>query len=63
VFVGGNVAFYKGLGVNAAAGELINSNGTTTNLISDTVKLGKTVIFIEEDTTGASKTGPVPSGG
>ncbi|HSI09203.1 MAG: type II secretion system protein [Rariglobus sp.] len=63
VFVGGNVAFYKNLGAATTTGELINSNGTTTNMLKETIKQGKTVIFIEEDNTGTSTTGPAPSGG
>jgi len=63
VFIGGNVSFYKNLGASTTAGELVNSNGTTTNMIKETVRQGKTVIFIEEDNAGASTTGPAPSGG
>lgn len=50
VFIGGNVTFFKNLGT-ATAGELINAAGSTTNVITDTVKSTKaaTVQFIEED--------------
>ena len=54
VFIGGNVAFYKNLGTSASTGELINSDGSQTNLITATVKSTKTgVRFLGEDTTGA----------
>lgn len=62
VFIGGNVSFYKNLGSNPATGELINSNGTTTHVLSATVKTGKAVKFIEETNTGTSATDVVPSG-
>ena len=62
VFIGGNVAFYKNLGPAAATGELINSNGTTTNLITTTVKTGKAVKFIEETNEAAAASPALPSG-
>jgi prepilin-type N-terminal cleavage/methylation domain-containing protein len=61
VYIGGNVQLYKNLGT-ATNGELINSNGTTTNDITATVKTGKTVIFIEEKTDGSLEATHVPSG-
>lgn len=52
VFIGGNVAFYKNLGA-ATSGELIQSNGTTTNNIRNTVSSTKAnVRFIEQDNNG-----------
>lgn len=63
VFIGGNVAFYKNLGGSTAgAGELINSNGSTTNRITKTVKTGKTVKFIEQDNTRTEVAGVNPTG-
>ena len=53
VFIGGNVAQYKNLGTAAASGELINSDGSQTNVITQTVRASKTnVKFLEEDASG-----------
>lgn len=62
VFIGGNVSFYKNLGATLAAGELINSNGTTTNVLSGTIKAGKATKFIEEDNSGVAAAEVLPSG-
>lgn len=62
VYIGGNVTFYKNLGASAATGELINSNGATTNLIPATVKTGKTVLFLEETNLGTDAGNIAPSG-
>ena len=61
VFIGGNVAFYKTLGT-ASAGELINSDGSTTNDIKNTVRAGKTVVFIEEKIDGNLEATGAPAG-
>lgn len=63
VFIGGNVAFYKNLGANDAAGELINSNGSTTNDILKTVRTGRNVVFIEETIDGIAAANGTPGGG
>jgi prepilin-type N-terminal cleavage/methylation domain-containing protein len=53
VFIGGNVAFYKNLGAGEATGELIESDGTTTNDIRKTVKSTKTAVrFLEQSAAG-----------
>ncbi len=63
VFIGGNVAFYKNLGASDATGELIQSNGTTTNDIKKTVSSAKTnVRFIEQNNVGAELAPLSPSG-
>jgi prepilin-type N-terminal cleavage/methylation domain-containing protein len=57
VFLGGNVQFYKSLGADAAAGELIGSDGNKTNLMSATLKSTATSKkFVEEDTAGTGAT-------
>jgi prepilin-type N-terminal cleavage/methylation domain-containing protein len=53
VFVGGNVSFYKNLGADAANGELINTQGNKTNVITATIKNDK---FMIEESPGAGKT-------
>jgi len=54
VFIGGNVEKYKNLG-SSGSGELINSDGSQTNLIRQTVKSTKSnVRFIEENASGVS---------
>jgi prepilin-type N-terminal cleavage/methylation domain-containing protein len=64
VFIGGNVAFYKNLGVSAASGELIGASGSPTNVITATVRANKSssVQFIEENNektfSTTSPTGP-----
>lgn len=55
VFIGGNVQYYRSLGANAAAGELINSDGTKTNVVTDTIKSTITTKkFVEETIAGAT---------
>lgn len=51
VFMGGNVQWYKSLGASATAGELINSNGQKTNVITATVKAGTRPGFVEGTST------------
>jgi prepilin-type N-terminal cleavage/methylation domain-containing protein len=63
VYMGANVTLYKNLGSSVTSGELINSNGTTTNDIKKTVKSNKSSVrFIEEDATGQSLSGLQPTG-
>jgi prepilin-type N-terminal cleavage/methylation domain-containing protein len=63
VFIGGNVTLYKNLGGSDAAGQLVNSNGTTTNNIRNTIKSNKaSVRFIEEDNTGGQGASLQPTG-
>ena len=63
VFIGGNVSLYKNLGGSDASGELVNSNGKTTNNIRNTIKSTKTSVrFIEEDNTGAQSVSLQPTG-
>jgi prepilin-type N-terminal cleavage/methylation domain-containing protein len=63
VFIGGNLAFYKNLGATKANGELINSDGSPTNQIKDTVKTNKiNVKFLEEDSNGSALSGISPTG-
>ena len=62
VFMGGNVSQYKNLG-SGASGELINSDGSQTNVITKTVRSNKTnVRFLEEDASGGNGTSAFPSG-
>jgi prepilin-type N-terminal cleavage/methylation domain-containing protein len=63
VFIGGNVAFYKNLGATEATGELVESDGTTTNDIKRTVKSTKTAVkFLEQDNTGQDTAAASPGG-
>ncbi len=63
VFIGGNVAFYKNLGTSDASGELINSNGSQTNSITNTVKSTKSgVRFLGEDTSGVMSVNAAATG-
>ncbi len=62
VFLGGNVQTYKTLGANPAGGSLIGSNGSTTNEIPATVRLGRNVRFFEEDTAGNVSVTKSPNG-
>jgi len=63
VFIGGNVSFYKNLGVTDTAGELVNSNGKPTNNIRNTIKSTKTSVrFLEENNSGAQGVSLQPSG-
>lgn len=53
VFLGGNVQWFRNLGASAAAGELINSDGTKTNDIKKTIKSTRTTVkFVEEQPSG-----------
>jgi prepilin-type N-terminal cleavage/methylation domain-containing protein len=62
VFIGGNVSQYKNLG-SAGSGELVNSDGSTTNVITKTVKSNKAnVKFLEEDASGGNASSLSPSG-
>ena len=62
LFVGGNVSYFKSLGLAVTSGELTSSNGALTNSIIQTVKAAKTsVSFVQEDNTGASA-GAAPTG-
>jgi hypothetical protein len=62
VFIGGNVSHYKNLG-SGASGELINSNGSQTNVITQTVSSRKAnVRFIEEDASGGTGASASASG-
>jgi prepilin-type N-terminal cleavage/methylation domain-containing protein len=62
VFIGGNVAFYKNLG-SSGSGELINSDGSQTNVIKNTVSSRKSSVrFLEEDSSGLNGTSASPSG-
>jgi prepilin-type N-terminal cleavage/methylation domain-containing protein len=63
VFIGGNVALYKNLGTDDAGGQLVNSNGSTTNKIGNTIKANKTnVRFIEENNAGGQGASLPPTG-
>ena len=63
VFMGGNVTFYKNLGSSAAAGELTNSSGNNTNLITDTISSAKTSVkFISVTNTGSESSIPASGG-
>jgi prepilin-type N-terminal cleavage/methylation domain-containing protein len=62
VFIGGNVAQYKNLG-SSSSGELINSDGSQTNVITKTVRSNKaSVRFLEEDASGGNATTASPTG-
>jgi prepilin-type N-terminal cleavage/methylation domain-containing protein len=54
VFVGGNVAFFKNLGVDAANGALIDTQGNKTNVILNTIKNTRFMIEEAPGATGAS---------
>lgn len=60
VFLGGNVQWYRTLGADAAAGELINTAGAKTNLITATVK--NTRKLAEKDKTGTDTAAVVGTG-
>ena len=63
VFIGGNVAFYKNLGASSSSGELINSDGSQTNMITNTVKATKTSVhFLGEDASGANSVNAAATG-
>jgi prepilin-type N-terminal cleavage/methylation domain-containing protein len=63
VFIGGNVGFYKNLGVVENNGELIESDGSPTNDIKRTIKSNKTSVrFIEQNNTGSDAGALQPSG-
>lgn len=62
VFVAGNVQWFKTLGSTSTSGQLTNSSGAVTNLMTDTVKQGKTVKFLEENTSGAIASSLAPTG-
>ena len=63
VYIGGHVTFYKNLGASETTGELIESDGTTTNDIKKTVKSTKgSVRFLEQDNNGGDLGALSPAG-
>lgn len=62
VFLGGNVQWFRSLGSSTANGELINTDGNKTWLITDAVKKGGSKNLIEEVPAGTIGTLTVGTG-
>jgi hypothetical protein len=60
VFLGGNVQYYRNLGVNAQNGELIDTQGAKSNDIKKTIKATKK--YVEENKSGADGTATAGTG-